>query len=153
MYTVHIQYTQYVRHMSLDSPLEFILSQTDGRPMYQQIMEQIKTKVTIGDWPQAYKLPSIREMAVAAKVSVITVKRAYQELETEGVIVTQQGKGSYIAQIDNLSIKLKEQEMNKYLNEAIDIARSIGLSDIKLQQRIGDLQKLKHPINKEGNNE
>ena len=129
--------------MSLD--LEFILSQTDGRPMYLQIMEQIKNRITLGDWPQGFKLPSIREMAVATKVSVITVKRAYQELESEGVIVTQHGKGSFIAQNDNLSIKLKEEEMNKYLKEAIEIARSISMSSNNLQQRLQELQKLYSP--------
>ena len=124
--------------MSLN--LDFILSQTDGRPMYQQIMEQIKNRVTLGDWPQGFKLPSIREMAVATKVSVITVKRAYQELESQGVIVTQHGKGSFIAQVENLSAKLKEQEMDQYLNQAIAIARSIGMSVEQLQTRLTELQ-------------
>ncbi len=119
--------------------LEFILSQTDGRPMYVQIIEQIKSRVTIGDWPQGYKLPSIRELAVAAKVSVITVKRAYQELEREGVIITQQGKGSFIAAIENLGSILQEQEMNKHLSEAIIIAKSIGLTLDELQQKLKDL--------------
>ncbi len=125
--------------MSLDLELDFILSQTDGRPMYLQIMEQIKTRVTIGDWSQGFKLPSIREMAVATKVSVITVKRAYQELESEGVIITQHGKGSFIAQVDNLSTKLKEQEMAKHLNEAIAMARSIGMSVEQLKNRFVEL--------------
>jgi GntR family transcriptional regulator len=119
--------------------LEFILSQTDGRPMYLQIMEQIKNQVTLGDWPQGFKLPSIREMAVATKVSVITVKRAYQELESEGVIVTQHGKGSFISEINNLSAQIKEQEMDKYLNQAIAIARSIGMSVEQLQKRLAEL--------------
>lgn len=129
--------------MSLN--FEFILSQADGRPMYLQIIEQIKNRVTVGDWPQGFKLPSIREMAVATKVSVITVKRAYQELESEGVIVTQHGKGSFITQNKNLSINLKEEEMNKYLKEAIEIARSISMSSITLQQRLQELQKLYNP--------
>ncbi len=120
-------------------PTDFILSQTDGRPMYLQIMEQIKSRITIGDWPAGKKIPSIRELAAATRVSVITVKRAYQELETEGVIVTQQGKGSFIAETGNLSIKLKEQEMDKHLQQAIDIARSLGLSVTELQQRISEL--------------
>jgi GntR family transcriptional regulator len=119
--------------------LEFILSQTDGRPMYLQIMELIKSQVTLGDWPQGFKLPSIREMAVATKVSVITVKRAYQELESEGVIVTQHGKGSFISEINNLSAQIKEQEMDKYLNQAIAIARSIGMSVEQLQKRLAEL--------------
>ncbi|MBV1910422.1 MAG: GntR family transcriptional regulator [Kangiellaceae bacterium] len=131
-------------------PLDFILSQTDGRPMYLQIMEQIKSKVSVGDWPQGQKLPSIRELAVATKVSVITVKRAYQELEREGIIVTQHGKGSFIAEASNLNSKLKEQEMDKHLLEAINIARSLGLSVNDLQQR---LELLEQPKNKKSSGE
>jgi GntR family transcriptional regulator len=69
----------------------FTLSQTDKRPMYFQIMEQIKQRIAIGDWPESQPIPSIRQLAVDLQVSVITVKRAYYELEREGVIVTQHG--------------------------------------------------------------
>lgn len=135
VYTVHIEYIQYTQMV-----LDFILSQSDGRPMYLQIMAQIKQRITSGDWPIGTPLPSIREMAVAAKVSVITVKRAYQELEAEGVIVTQQGKGSFVAQIENLSVKLKEEEMDKHLKAALAIAQSLGLDLAQLQQRLEGLQ-------------
>ncbi|MBL4661400.1 MAG: GntR family transcriptional regulator [Alcanivoracaceae bacterium] len=118
---------------------EFILSQTDGRPMYLQIIEQIKRLVAIGDWPKGYKLPSIRELAASTKVSVITVKRAYQELEREGIIITQQGKGSFIAEIDNLSLKLKHQEMKKYLVQAISLAHSLGLGTDEIKQKLDQL--------------
>ncbi|WP_218944240.1 GntR family transcriptional regulator [Marinicella rhabdoformis] len=121
-------------------PLDFILSQTDGRPMYLQIMAQIKQRITLGDWPLGAKLPSIRELAVAAKVSVITVKRAYQELEAEGVIVTQPGRGSFVAEIENLSDHLKEEEMDKHLKEAMTIAQSLGLNIKQVQQRLESLQ-------------
>ena len=119
---------------------DFILSQTDGRPMYVQIIEQIKERIQICDWPKGHKLPSIRELAVATKVSVITVKRAYQELESEGVIITQQGKGSFIAMTENLGSKLKEQDMDKHLTEAIKIARSIGMSVDDLKERLSLLE-------------
>lgn len=125
--------------MPTELDIDMILSQTDGRPMYLQIMEQIKNRIATGDWQSGQQLPSIREMAVATKVSVITVKRAYQELESEGIIFTQQGKGSYIAEIDNLSIQLKEKEMEKYLQKAIDIAHSMGLSIKDLQDKIAQL--------------
>ncbi len=118
---------------------EFILSQTDGRPMYLQIIEQIKSRVSVGDWPMGFKLPSIREMAVATRVSVITVKRAYQELEREGVIVTQQGKGSFIAEIDDLSVQLQHQEMQNLLSQALLIARSLGLNSNDIKQIINKL--------------
>lgn len=118
---------------------KFILSQTDGRPMYLQIIEQIKRLVAIGDWPKGYKLPSIRELAVSTKVSVITVKRAYQELEREGIIITQQGKGSFISLVDNLSLKLKHQEMEKHLIKAISVAHSLGLGADEIKQKLDQL--------------
>ena len=58
------------------------LSQTGG-PLYQQIMDQIKQKIAVGEWAAGEEIPSIRQLAVALRVSVITVKRAYLELERE----------------------------------------------------------------------
>lgn len=78
---------------------DLVISQSDGRPMYLQIMEQIRQRVAVGDWVPGQKIPSIRQLAVALRVSVITVKRAYLELEHDGIIVTQQGKGSIVAPI------------------------------------------------------
>ena len=77
---------------------ELLISQADRRPMYLQIMEQIRRRIAIGDWQPGHELPSIRALAAAVQVSVITVKRAYLELERDGVIVTRQGKGSFVAE-------------------------------------------------------
>ncbi len=115
---------------------DFILSQSDGRPMYLQIIEQIKLRIAVGDWQPGFKLPSIRELAVATRVSVITVKRAYQELESDGVIVTQQGKGSFVAQVDDLGTRLKTEELDKHLGDAIDVARSLGMQPLELIERL-----------------
>lgn len=119
--------------------LDFILSQSDGRPMYLQIMEQVKQRITGGDWQAGSALPSIREMAVAAKVSVITVKRAYQELEAQGVIVTQAGKGSFVAPNQNLSVQLQEQAMDEHLNQALAMAKQMGLSPADVIERIKEV--------------
>ena len=118
---------------------DFTLSQTDGRPMYLQIIEQIKLRIAVGDWQAGFKLPSIRELAIATRVSVITVKRAYQELESEGVIVTRQGKGSFVAEIDDLGTRLKEEEIDEHLGNAIDIARTLGMDAEQLATRIAAL--------------
>ncbi len=115
---------------------QFVLSQTDGRPMYLQIMEQIKRRITVGDWAAGFRLPSIREMAVGTKVSVITVKRAYQELENEGVIVTQQGKGSFVAEIGEIQQQLKTNELNTALDSAIEAADALGLTGDELLLRL-----------------
>ena len=63
-----------------------VISQTDSRPMYLQIMEQIRQRVVLGDWKPGEQIPSIRAMAIALQISVITVKRAYEELERAGLI-------------------------------------------------------------------
>ncbi|MCP8899067.1 GntR family transcriptional regulator [Gilvimarinus xylanilyticus] len=103
------------------------LSQADSRPMYLQIMEQIKLKVVAGDWPPGFALPSIRELAAATKVSVITVKRAYRELESEGVVVTRQGRGSFVAESAGQA-ELRDTELNRYLVQLLDAADRLGLS-------------------------
>ena len=76
---------------------ELVISHADRRPMYLQIMEQIRHRIAVGDWQPGAELPSIRALAASLQVSVITVKRAYLELERDGVIVTRQGKGSFVA--------------------------------------------------------
>ena len=87
----------------------FVLSQTDKRPIYLQIIEQIKRRISVGDWTEGQAIPSIRQLAADLQVSVITVKRAYLELEREGVIVTQQGKGSRVAPTAGLSLQLQHK--------------------------------------------
>ena len=72
---------------------EIVISQSDGRPMYLQIMEQVKQRVAVGDWAPGYEIPSIRQLAMSLRVSVITIKRAYLELEREGVIVPSMERG------------------------------------------------------------
>lgn len=117
------------------------ISQADRRPMYLQIMEQIRHRVATGDWAPGAEIPSIRALAVDLKVSVITVKRAYQELERDGVIVSRQGKGSFVAEDPNLGTSLKEQELDEHLGAAADIARLLGLDAEELQARLRDIQK------------
>src|ERR1700681_2588612 len=114
----------------------FTLSQTDKRPMYLQIMEQIKQRIAVGDWDEGQAIPSIRQLAVDLQVSVITVKRAYLELEREGIIVTQQGKGSHVASTAGLGARLREQELNQHLEQATRIAAQMGLRPRELEHRL-----------------
>ena len=110
---------------------DFVFSQTNKRPMYQQIMEQIIQRIAIGDCPPNTPLPSIREMATEIKVSLITVKRAYLELERKGVISTQQGKGSWV----NGSLdfeKLQREELTQHLEQVGKLAKSLAISQDKL---------------------
>ena len=116
----------------------FIISQSDRRPMYLQIMEQIKQKIAVGDWNEGDPIPSIRQMAADLKVSVITVKRAYLELEREGVIVTQHGKGSRVAAGAELGTKLHEEELNSLLDQAARLGALMGIDASELARRLGD---------------
>ena len=104
--------------------------------MYVQIVEQIRRRIAVGDWPPGFELPSIRALAAATRVSVITVKRAYIDLERDGVIVTRQGRGSFVAEQANLSSRLQLAEIDTHLSAAAVIGRAIGLSDEDLHGRL-----------------
>jgi GntR family transcriptional regulator len=112
------------------------ISQTDARPMYLQIMEQIRARIAAGDWVAGKELPSIRALAAALSVSVITVKRAYLDLENEGVIVTRHGKGSFVAQVNGLAGELQAGKLDEHLAAAAGIAQQIGLTEDDLAARL-----------------
>jgi GntR family transcriptional regulator len=115
---------------------DLTISQADGRPMYLQIMEQIRQRVAVGDWPAGFEIPSIRQLAADLRVSVITVKRAYHELEREGVIVTQHGKGSTVAPSTGLHARLSAQELDQHLAHVARLGSLLGLSADDLNLRL-----------------
>jgi GntR family transcriptional regulator len=117
------------------------ISQTDARPMYLQIMEQIRARIAAGDWPAGRELPSIRALAAALSVSVITVKRAYLDLEAEGSIVTRHGKGSFVADVNGLAGELLEQKLDEHLAEAAGIGQQLGFSEEELATRLRRAQR------------
>lgn len=112
------------------------ISQADRRPMYLQIIEQIRHRIAVGDWKAGDELPSIRALAVDTQVSVITVKRAYLELEREGVIVTRQGKASFVAENVDLSSQLRRAELDQHLAAAVQIGRELALTPEELIERM-----------------
>lgn len=109
--------------------------------MYLQIMDQIRHRVAVGDWPPGQEIPSIRAMAAGLSISVITVKRAYLELEREGVIITRQGKGSFISDNPGLGSSLQQQALDSHLQDAIASADLLGLDDRALVERLQSLQQ------------
>lgn len=126
---------------------DLVISQSDGRPMYLQIMEQIKLRVAVGDWPRGGEIPSIRQLAIALRVSVITVKRAYLELEREGVIVTRHGRGSFVADGSDLRPRLHDQELAQHLEQAVRIGALLGLSTSEIVARLRKVaEKLKEEL-------
>jgi GntR family transcriptional regulator len=117
--------------------------------MYVQIMEQIKQRVAVGDWSTGQEIPSIRQLAIDLRVSVITVKRAYLELEREGVIVTQHGKGSFVAASAGLGPRLLEEDLEKHLDQAVRLGAQLGLSPDELASRLRDAIKAKEAKSQE----
>ena len=107
--------------------------------MYQQIMDGIKALVINQEWPSGHAMPSIRELASALKVSVITVKRAYQELEREGLIVTRHGMGSFIASATQTASEQKLVEIQNHLRQAISLAQLIKMEDEALCEQLRSL--------------
>jgi GntR family transcriptional regulator len=129
-------FTVYTQYIDMNSSI--VISQSDGRPMYLQIMEQIKQKVAVGEWGPGEEIPSIRMMAVALRVSVITVKRAYMELEREGVILTQHGKGSIVAADPGLAPRLYHREFGEHLEQVVRIGTRLGLTTKEMTVRLRD---------------
>ena len=111
--------------------------------MYLQIMEQIRRRIAVGDWQPGHELPSIRALAAAVQVSVITVKRAYLELERDGVIVTRQGKGSFVADNADLGTQLRRDQLDEHLSAAADIGRDLGLSTDEIAVRMREIAAAK----------
>jgi GntR family transcriptional regulator len=122
---------------------ELTISQADPRPMYLQIMEQVRRRIAVGDWAPGQEIPSIRALAASIRVSVITIKRAYLELEREGVLATRQGRGTFVAENVELSRNLREQELDGHLNRAADVGHELGLSARQLETRLRDAVRQK----------
>lgn len=114
------------------------ISLADPRPLYLQVIEQVKRRVAVGDLVPGADLPSIRELAASLQVSVITIKRAYLELEREGVIATRQGKGSVVAESPNLRSSIQQDELTAHLEQAASLGLLLGMSKSEIQKRIAE---------------
>lgn len=89
-----------------------VLSPSSPDPMYKQVADQVKNAIASGDLKPGEKLPSVRELAEGLKISAITVKRAYLDLENEGYILTRAGLGSFVADIDRE--KLRREKLAEF---------------------------------------
>ena len=109
--------------------MEIFLSNAGQEPIYAQIARQIKQQLLSGQLRAGEPLPSIRLLAKELRISVITTKRAYEELEADGFIVTQAGRGSFVA-AQNPALLREEhlKKMESCLQNAVDAARLGGIS-------------------------
>lgn len=117
--------------------MDIILTNTGGKPIYDQISSQIREKILTGELAAGDALPSMRLLAKELRISVITTKRAYEELERDGFIVTMTGKGSFVAQY-NAELMREEylRRIEEHFREILDMAKTCGLSTDELKQML-----------------
>ena len=113
--------------------MDIIISSNSNTPLYEQIVEQIKAQILTGELLQGTPLPSIRSLAKELHVSIITTKRAYEELEAMGLIDTLVGKGTFVSakpigQVKEAAILLLEEKISAIIVQA----KTLGLSKEEL---------------------
>ena len=112
-----------------------ILDYQDRRPIYEQITSQIKNQIMQGSLREGDALPSMRTLAKELRISVITTKRAYEELEREGFITTVVGKGSFIKAADTRLLREENlKRIEEHFQEAIRIASESGVTRQELEE-------------------
>lgn len=117
--------------------MNILISNSDGRPIYEQITAQIKNQILAGKLQSGDALPSIRLLAKELRISVITTKRAYEDLERDGFIETMPGKGSFVA-VKNTEFMREEQlrVAEGHLAKAVQVAKSSGISKEELDDML-----------------
>lgn len=117
--------------------MEIIISNSSSKPIYEQITSQVKALIMSGSLVPGQAIPSMRALAKTLQISVITVQKAYEDLQRDGFIETTVGRGSFVAYA-NLDLFQEEQQkrIESCLLEAIEIARSAGISKEQLHALI-----------------
>lgn len=126
--------------------MNIIISNSGGVPIYEQITAQIKSLIMSGELKAGAALPSMRLLAKELRISVITTKRAYEELEREGFIVSYTGKGSFVAEQNMEIIREQQQkEIEELLMKAVLKARGLKVSLKELESVLRLLYEAEDP--------
>ena len=114
--------------------MDIILSNASNDPIYLQIVNQIKALIISGELAEGEALPSMRNLALQLRISVITTKRAYEELEREGFIESYTGKGSFVkGQNAELLRETNLKQIEEHLSKAAEIAKRSGIELSEIQ--------------------
>lgn len=114
---------------NLEDNMDIIISNSSGKPIYEQIVSQIKEMILSGELHEGEALPSMRNLAQQLRISIITTKRAYEELEREGFIESFTGKGSFVkAQNTELLREEALRQIEESLSFAAEKAKTSGVS-------------------------
>ena len=109
--------------------MDIIINNSSDKPIYEQITTQMKNLIMSGQLKEGMPLPSMRTLAKELRISVITTKRAYEDLERDGFISTVVGKGSFVKAADvRLVREEKLKEIEELLSKAVDLASQSGIS-------------------------
>ena len=115
--------------------MNIIISNSAGTPIYEQIASQIKAMIMQGTLKEGDALPSMRTLAQDLRVSVITTKRAYEILETEGMIESFTGRGSFVSAQDPMLMREQNlREIELHLSKAADIAKCSGITQAEVAE-------------------
>ena len=109
--------------------MNIIISNSSGKPIYEQITSQIKQQILSGQLQPHEALPSMRFLAKELRISVITTKRAYEDLEKDGFIYTVVGKGSFVADANHELLREEQlKKIEEHLEQAVEIASQSNVS-------------------------
>ena len=123
--------------------MKIIISNDSGLPIYEQIKNQIKAQIVAGDLKADEGLPGMRTLASDLKVSVITTKRAYNDLEQEGYIYSMPGKGSFVKKLNEEVVRENAlAEIEKYFTDAMTVAKASGIGIDELQEILKTLDEV-----------
>ena len=115
--------------------MEIIISSSTKKPIYEQITSQVKAMIMTGELEAGQSLPSMRALAKSIHVSVITVQRAYEDLQRDGFIDTTVGRGSFVsAQNKDFIQEEQQRKVEEHLVQAVDIAKTNGITVEALTQ-------------------
>jgi GntR family transcriptional regulator len=117
--------------------MNIVIATTSDKPIYQQIFEQISSQIIKGELEGNYSLPPIRTAAKELRISIITVKKAWEELERQGFIYTMAGKGCFVTQLsDKETTALREALTDKQMSKDISYYKELGLTLKELINKI-----------------
>ena len=123
--------------------MKIIISNDSGIPIYEQIKNQIKAQIVAGDLKEDEALPGMRTLASDLKVSVITTKRAYNDLEQEGYTYSMPGKGSFVKKLNEEVVRENAiSKIEKYFYDAMTVAKASGIGIDELQEILKTLDEV-----------
>ena len=117
--------------------MHIILNHSSMVPIYEQLMEQIKSQIIQSTLTEGEGLPSVRKLAGELRISALTVKKAYDKLEEEGFVTTIHGKGTFVIASDKqLAVEARKRAVEEEFDKAIDKAVSVGMNQNEILELV-----------------